>query len=197
MKTLFASAAILGGLAVAGAGAANAATPAQCEGQAQAYAEQQYPTGGGAVSGAVGGAILGGIIAGATGNKVGNGVGIGAGAGLVVGSLAWQNAKKQAHDTYFANCLGGGGGVQVQPVYAPPPPVYGPPPPTSGPFNGVISGASSVNVRNGPGTNYPVIGQVYAQQGVSVASCGGGWCQIYLSTGIGFVSQNYVYPIPG
>jgi uncharacterized protein YgiM (DUF1202 family) len=193
MKTLLASAAIFGGMAIA-AGTASAATPGQCEAAAQQYAEAQYPTGGGAVSGAVGGAILGGLIAGATGNKVGNGVGVGAGAGLVVGSLAWQNAKKQAHDSYFANCLGG-----AQPVYAPAPPVYGPPPsyPTSGPFNAVINGASSVNVRNGPGTNYPVVGQVYAQQGVSVAGCGGGWCQIYLSTGIGFVSQTYVYPIPG
>ena len=72
MKTLLASAAIFGGMAIA-AGAANAATPGQCEAAAQQYAEAQYPTGGGAVSGAVGGAILGGLIAGATGNKVGNG----------------------------------------------------------------------------------------------------------------------------
>jgi hypothetical protein len=191
MKTLLATAALFGGLAIATAGPASAATPAQCEAGAQQYAEQQYPTGGGAVAGAIGGGILGGLVAGATGNKVGNGVGVGAAAGLVVGSVSWQNAKRNAHDSYFANCLGG-----AQPVYAPAP-VYGPPPsyPTSGPFNAVINGASSVNVRSGPGTNYPVIGQAYAQQGVSVAGCGGGWCQIYLATGIGFVSQSYVYPI--
>ena len=194
MKTLLASAAIFGGLAIAAAGTASAATPYDCEIYAQNYAEQQYPTGGGAVTGAVGGGILGGLIAGATGNKVGNGVGVGVAAGLVVGSVAWQNAKRNAHDLAYSQCIGG-----AKPVVATPPPVYGPPPvyPTSGPFNAVINGASSVNVRNGPGTNYAVIGQVYSQQGVSVAGCGGGWCQIYLSTGVGFVSQTYVYPIPG
>ena len=67
----------------------------------------------------------------------------------------------------------------------------------SGPFNAVIGGASAVNVRNGPGTNYPVIGQVFQNQGVSVAGCGGGWCQIYLSNGVGFVSQSYIHPVAG
>src|SRR5947209_3675048 len=91
MKTLLATAALFGGLAIATAGPASAATPAQCEAAAQQYAEQQYPTGGGAVAGAIGGGILGGLVAGATGNKVGNGVGVGAAAGLVVGSVSWQN----------------------------------------------------------------------------------------------------------
>jgi uncharacterized protein YgiM (DUF1202 family) len=90
--------------------------------------------------------------------------------------------------------------MSATPVVAAPPPVYSapPPPPSSGPFNGVISGASSVNVRNGPGTQYAVIGQMFANQSVSVASCGGGWCQIYLAGGgAGFVAQSYIYPIPG
>jgi hypothetical protein len=193
MKTLIATAALLGGLVLV-SGTANAQSAFQCQQYAQNAAEQQYPTGGGALSGGIGGGILGGIIAGATGNNVGKGVGIGAGAGLVVGSVAWQNAKRQFYDQEYARCLGGGGTQ----VYAPAPPVYGPPPsyPTGG-FNGVIIGASAVNVRNGPGTAYPVIGQVFNQQGVSVAGCGGGWCQIYLGGGVGFVSQTYVRPTAG
>jgi uncharacterized protein YgiM (DUF1202 family) len=193
MKTLLATTLVLAGLVVSAAGSANAASAYQCQVYAQNAAEQQYPTGGGAVGGGIAGGIIGGLVAGATGGKVGNGVALGAGAGLVVGSVAWQNAKKQAYDNAYAGCLDS----NAQPVSAPPPQVYSPPPPTSGPFNGVISGASSVNVRNGPGTNYAVIGQMYAQQSVSVASCGGGWCQIYLSNGVGFVAQNYIYPIPG
>ena len=47
------------------------------------------------------------------------------------------------------------------------------------------------------GTNYAVIGQLYQQQPISVAGCGGGWCQIYLQGGRGFVSQSYVYPVSG
>jgi uncharacterized protein YraI len=198
MKTLFASAAIFGGLAIAAAGAANAATAAQCEAQAQQYAEQQYPTGGGAVSGAVGGAILGGLIAGATGKNVGSGVGIGAGAGLVVGSVAWQNAKKQAHDTYFNNCISQG----VQPVYAPPPPPYSPPPTyfPAGSFNAILANTSSLNVRQGPGTGYAIIGQLsasppgYPPQVFGVLGCNGGWCQL---TSGGWVSQGYLQPVSG
>jgi uncharacterized protein YgiM (DUF1202 family) len=192
MKTLLATAALLGGLVLV-SGAANAQTAFQCQQYAQNAAEQQYPTGGGALSGGVGGGILGGIIAGATGGNVGQGVGIGAGAGLVVGSVAWQNSKKQFYDQEYARCLGG-----ATPVYAPAPPVYGPPPSyPAGGFNGVIIGASAVNVRNGPGTAYPVIGQVFNQQAVSVAGCGGGWCQIYLGGSVGFVSQTYVRATAG
>ena len=192
MKTLLATAVVLGGFAVTAAGQANAATAYDCQVYAQNVSEQQYPTGGGAVGGGIAGGIIGGLVAGATGGKVGNGVAIGAGAGLVVGSVAWQNAKKQAYDNAYAGCIS----QNTQPVVAAPPPVYSPPP-SSGPFNGVISGASAVNVRNGPGTNYAVIGQMYAQQSVSVASCGGGWCQVYLTNGSGFVAQSYIYPIPG
>ena len=148
MKTMHATAALLGGLVIAAAGSANAATPYECEMYAQNAAEQQYPYGGGAVTGGVFGALIGAGIAGATGGNVGTGAGVGAGAGLIVGSAGWQQKKKQAHDLAYAQCIGSG-----QPVYAPGPPVYTPGPIyPSGAFNAVISGASTVNVRTGPGT---------------------------------------------
>jgi hypothetical protein len=191
MKTLLASAALLGGLTLL-SGTASAATPYECQLYAQQVAEQQYPTGGGAVGGGVFGGILGAGIAAATGGNVGSGAAIGAGAGLVVGSSAWQAEKRRAHDLAYSQCISG-----ATPVYATPPPAYAPPPPVypTGGFNGIIFGASSVNVRSGPGTMYGVIGQAYANQGVSVIDCVVGWCRIYLGAGVGYVSQMYVRPI--
>jgi hypothetical protein len=190
MKSIRATAVALGGLVIMAAGSANAATPYECEQYAQSVAEQQYPTGGGVVAGGVVGALLGAGIAGATGGNVGTGAAIGAGGGLVVGSSAWQAKKKQAHDLAYAQCMGPG-----TPVYAPGAPVYGPPPPVYpvGPFNGVISGASAVNVRQGPGTQYAIIGSVVQGQNVGIQGCGGGWCA--LAGGYGYVSQSYVYPL--
>jgi uncharacterized protein YgiM (DUF1202 family) len=188
MKTLLASAAVVGALLVAGT--ANAQNAAQCQQYATNYAEQQYPTGGGAVGGALFGGILGAGIAAATGNNVGGGVGVGAASGLVVGSVAWQNAKRQAYERAYTQCITG-----TTQAFAPAPPVYAPAIYPTGAFNGVIVGASAVNVRSGPGTNYPVLGQVVANQGISVATCGGGWCQIYFGPGAAFVSQTYVRPL--
>jgi uncharacterized protein YgiM (DUF1202 family) len=195
MKTLFATVALVGGLVML-AGTASAQTAFQCQQYAQNYAEQQYPQGGGAVAGAIGGGILGGIIAGATGNNVGGGVGIGAAGGLVVGSVAWQNAKKQAYDQAYAQCLG-----QGQPVYAPAPPVYQP----VGPFNGVIYNTSSLNVRQGPGTGYGVVGTLTPGVVFGVSGCQGGWCnvsfQVYGPYGAqnvsGWASQTYIRPVSG
>ncbi len=188
MKNLLvATAAVLSGLTLA-AGSASAATPYECESYAQQVAEQQYPTGGGAIGGGLVGGFLGAGIAAATGGNVGVGAGIGAGAGLVVGSSAWQAKKKQAHDLAYSQCIG-------NVVYAPAP-VYAPPPvyPVGG-FNGVIYGASVVNIRSGPGTNYPALGQLYANQGVSVSGCGGGWCTIVLGNGYGYVAQSLIRPL--
>src|SRR5688572_7760609 len=143
MKTLLATAALLGGVSLL-SGTASAATPYECQVYAQQYAEQQYPTGGGALGGGVFGGILGAGIAAATGNKPGTGAAIGATAGLVVGSSAWQAEKKRAHDLAYSQCIS-----NVTPVYATPPPVYAPGPsvyPTGG-FNGIIWGANVVNVR--------------------------------------------------
>jgi uncharacterized protein YgiM (DUF1202 family) len=188
MKTMRASAALLGGLMIAAAaGSAQAATPYECEMYAQSVAEQQYPTGAGAVTGGLFGGLIGAGIAGATGGNVGTGAGVGAGVGLVVGSSAWRAKKEEARRLAYAQCIGG------TPVYAPGPPVYAPPVLPTGPFNAVISGASAVNVRQGPGTNFAIVGQVVQGQMVGIAGCGGGWCQ--LAGGYGYVSQSYVYPI--
>ncbi len=210
MKTFLASAAVFCGVAASGAGTAIAATPYECETYAQQYAEQQYPTGSGAVGGGLFGGILGAGIAAATGGNVGAGAAIGAGAGLVVGSASWQNAKRDAHDLAYSQCLGGAQSIYATPpgyvpppVYAPPayipPPVYAPEPyyPASGPFNGVITAVSGATVYSGPGANYPALGQIFRSQLVSVASCSSGWCQVYLQSGYGFVRQGEIEQVAG
>jgi uncharacterized protein YgiM (DUF1202 family) len=105
----------------------------------------------------------------------------------VVGSSAWQAEKRRVHDLAYSQCISG-----AQPAYAVPPPAYGPPAiyPTGG-FNAVILG-SSLNVRSGPGTQYGVVGAIYANQVFQVVGCGGGWCQLPQG---GFVSQPYIRPI--
>jgi uncharacterized protein YgiM (DUF1202 family) len=199
MRTLLATAVVFAGLVASAAGSADAASAYQCQTYAANYAEQQYPTGGGAVAGGVGGAIVGGLIAGATGGKVGTGAAVGAGAGLVVGSVAWQQAKQRAYDAAYAQCLDSSGPQPVQPVYAPPPPVVLPP----APFNATVYNANSLNVRAGPGTNYAVIGSVAPPMVFQVLSLNGGWAYINYSPTpgyppqAGYVSQSYIYPTSG
>jgi hypothetical protein len=215
MKTILTTGAFVGALMATAAGTATAATPYECDVYATNYAEQQYPTGGGAFAGGVGGGILGGIIAGATGGKVGNGVAIGATAGLVVGSVAWQNQKRQAHDSVYAQCLNsnqrtyalapqpyyGEPGYAPQPYYTQPyygEPVYAPQPSyvPYAPFAAVVVGVPAISLRTGPGPRYGSLGQVYAQQAISIASCDGTWCQVEMQNGgVGYIPQNYIRPI--
>jgi uncharacterized protein YraI len=51
---------------------------------------------------------------------------------------------------------------------------------------------SNVNVRSGPGTQYPVVGALRGGETVDVADCTGSWCQISFSGGTGYASQNYL-----
>lgn len=51
---------------------------------------------------------------------------------------------------------------------------------------------SSVNVRQGPGTQYGVVDQLYAGEEVDVQGCQGGWCRIEHSGQDGWVSANYL-----
>ena len=51
---------------------------------------------------------------------------------------------------------------------------------------------SNVNVRSGPGTQYPVVGNLQSGETVDVAGCTGSWCQVSFSGGTGYASQNYL-----
>jgi len=51
---------------------------------------------------------------------------------------------------------------------------------------------SAVNLRSGPGTEYPVVGTLRAGETVDVAGCTGSWCQVSGPSGSGFASRNYL-----
>ena len=51
---------------------------------------------------------------------------------------------------------------------------------------------SDLNVRSGPGTQYPVVGSLQGGETVDVGSCTGSWCQVSFSGGSGYASQRYL-----
>ena len=51
---------------------------------------------------------------------------------------------------------------------------------------------TDLNVRSGPGTQFPVIGSIPDGQTVDVANCSGAWCQVSFGGGTGYASQNYL-----
>ena len=51
---------------------------------------------------------------------------------------------------------------------------------------------SSVNMRAGPGTQYPVVTSLPARVAVDVAGCSGSWCQVSWNGADGYVSANYL-----
>jgi uncharacterized protein YraI len=56
----------------------------------------------------------------------------------------------------------------------------------------------NLNVRTGPGPEYPAITTLPGGTAIDVYGCGGGWCQTHLSPGrSGFVSQAYLSMGPG
>jgi hypothetical protein len=189
MKTLFTTIAVAGGLMLAAAGTASAATWAQCDLQARQYANSYATPAGGVVAGAVAGGLLGGLISGATGGNVGTGVGIGAGVGAVGGGLT-QGAKwKQLYDQYMASCLGAA--PQPQPIYQPQPATFPPPGPQAGVYQ-------ALNVRACASTSCAVIGVIQPGSVVPVNACtspapGAGWCQVGIPAGWGFASKKYLY----
>lgn len=50
----------------------------------------------------------------------------------------------------------------------------------------------AVNVRNGPGTNYSVVGTLYAGEGVSINQCANDWCYINRQGPEGWVAKQYL-----
>jgi uncharacterized protein YraI len=51
---------------------------------------------------------------------------------------------------------------------------------------------TDLNVRSGPGTNFPVVGSIQGGETVDAGSCTGGWCRVSFSGGSGFASRNYL-----
>lgn len=53
--------------------------------------------------------------------------------------------------------------------------------------------ATSLNIRKGPGTNYPILGKLNAKDTVKVIDASSGWYQLLLPTGeVGYVSKEYI-----
>ena len=181
MKAWLSTAVLAGGLIAAASSSASAATPYECEQQAQQYAESEFPTGGGAARGAAGGAVAGGVFAGLTGGRLGRGAFLGGAGGLVVGSALWQQRKQEAHDAFLTQCLQASFG---------PGPVTLPP----APFSSTIT-VNALNVRAGAGTEYGVLWQITAGQVFEVLSCASGWCWISQNGANGYVSASYLYPL--
>jgi hypothetical protein len=51
---------------------------------------------------------------------------------------------------------------------------------------------ADLNVRSGPGTQYPVVGALQSGEPVDVGSCSGSWCQVSFSSGSGFANRSYL-----
>ena len=94
---------------------------------------------------------------------------------------------------FVAVCLAIGSGF-VQTGYAQEPFVIVPDNPG---FIGIGGGEEAIattnlNVREGPGTRYPVIDVLRNGQSVIVTSCRGGWCSVNQSGPSGWVSERYL-----
>lgn len=51
---------------------------------------------------------------------------------------------------------------------------------------------TDLNVRSGPGTQYPVVGSLQSGETVDAANCSGSWCQVSFNGGTGYASRNYL-----
>jgi uncharacterized protein YraI len=51
---------------------------------------------------------------------------------------------------------------------------------------------TELNVRSGPGTQYPVVGSIAAGEAVDAGSCTGSWCQVSFSGGSGYANRGYL-----
>lgn len=68
---------------------------------------------------------------------------------------------------------------------APPPPGAPPPPSAGGPPPVAVN--TNVNLRQGPGTNFPVVLTIPAGAPVRVSGCSGQWCQVTFQGQSGYV----------
>jgi len=49
-----------------------------------------------------------------------------------------------------------------------------------------------LNLRSGPGVNFPVVGVLPGGLTVDVQGCGGGWCSVASAEGSGYASSNFL-----
>lgn len=107
-------------------------------------------------------------------------------------SLAWVSGDY----TYAVN-------AENMPVVAappPPPPVEVPPPPPSTPSGEWVITVEPLNVRAGPGNEYPSYGKIPAGVPLQVTGETNGWLSVVMPAlpgGIGWISGNYVVPYTG
>ena len=92
--------------------------------------------------------------------------------------------------------------ANVPVVTAPPPPapVVTPPPPSSAPTGYWVITTEPLNVRAGPGNEYPSYGKIPAGVPLQVTGANGNWLSVYLPAlpgNIGWISGNYVVPYSG
>jgi uncharacterized protein YraI len=103
--------------------------------------------------------------------------------------LAWVSGDY----TYAVNT------ENVPVVTAPPPPepVETPPPPPSTPTGIWVVTTEPLNVRAGPGNEYPSYGKIPAGVPLEVTGESNGWLSVVIPSlpgGIGWISENYVVP---
>jgi hypothetical protein len=89
--------------------------------------------------------------------------------------------------------------ASAQDALPPPPPPPGapvaPPPGAAGELPPAVTG-TNVNLRQGPGTTYPVITLIPAGTPVSAGGCNAGWCQVSFQGQSGYIIATAIAP-PG
>ena len=91
-------------------------------------------------------------------------------------------------------------GVPVVAAPPPPPPVVTPPPPNNNPTGTWVITTEPLNVRAGPGNEYPSYGKIPAGVPLQVTGKVDNWLSVLMPAvpgGIGWVSGNYVVPYTG
>jgi hypothetical protein len=104
MKTLVTAIAVVGSVTMF-AGAALAASPAQCNFQARQYADAYANPAGNVVGGAATGAILGGVASAILGGNVGTGLAVGAIGGGTIGAVRGSARWRQLYNSAYYQCI--------------------------------------------------------------------------------------------
>lgn len=177
MKAFVTTIAVAMGVALPAGNAAMAASPAYCSQQAQQYVDTYTHPAGSALLGCGAGALLGQVLTNGKGAAVIGGCAAGGATGLVLSDAK----RKELYNQAYNNCMyAGNNPPPAQPVMAGPPP------------SGVAVVTNDLNVRQGPGTDFAVLGVLPRYSTVSVTKCQPGWCEISTSGGLGWSSSQYL-----